>query len=86
MSSSRESDPLRGRAPASGVRHPIPVPRGESVSSAAAARNGLAPWWGWGAGLALFVAIVALVLGTLLQLTHELLDLGHQRSLVVQER
>ena len=37
----------------------------------------LPPWVGWCAALALFVGAAAIVLGTLLQLTEQLLELGH---------
>ena len=47
----------------------------------------LPPWVGWCAALALFVAAAALVLGTLLQLSQELLELGHPGAqLLVDER
>ena len=37
----------------------------------------LSPWLGWCLALAFFVGIGAVVLGTLLELTTELVELGH---------
>jgi hypothetical protein len=39
------------------------------------------PWFSWCLALALFVAVGASVLGTLLELASELVELGHQRSI-----
>lgn len=40
----------------------------------------LSPWLSWCLALALFTGIGALVLGTLLELTSELVELGHHGS------
>jgi hypothetical protein len=37
----------------------------------------LPPWLGWCAALVFFIGVTAIVLGTLLQLTRELVELGH---------
>jgi hypothetical protein len=49
-------------------------------------RAGAAPWLGWCAAIGLFVVIFALLLSTLLQLTREMLELGHGPTAGVQER
>jgi len=85
MASSREFDRSREHPPESGVRHPLPELRPERGPHAASG-TAVPAWLGWAAALGLFAAIVLLVLGTLLELTHELLDLGQQRPLVRQER
>jgi hypothetical protein len=40
----------------------------------------IAPWLSWCLALVCFVGIGALVLGTLFELTHELVELGHRGS------
>jgi hypothetical protein len=81
------SDPSQAPAPASGVRHPVPVQVTSPPWDVRRERAGAPPWLGWCAAIGLFVAIFALVLSTLLELTREMLELGHTpASAGVQER
>jgi len=61
------------------------VPRPQEGPLGGTAR--LPPWAGWCAAIAFCVTLAAIVLGTLLQLTRELVELGHpDPRAIVDER